>query len=155
MRQDSYLAFPTQHAQVNIHGADGQIFQNSGVVMLAIRFFPRSKPVPVAFHILPDFALPADALLGFSMFRSLRVDIYPKDGYLTFRKHKCLAMPNPCSLLRRLSHPSSRPDSNSSLASQPFTVHSDSQVFPSSLARLTALLAFIPHLPLLRVYVQR
>ena len=39
LRQDSNFAFPTQHAQVNIYGADGNIFQSSGVVTLAIRFF--------------------------------------------------------------------------------------------------------------------
>ena len=39
LRQNSNLAFPTQHAQVNIHGADGRIFQSSWVVTLAIRFF--------------------------------------------------------------------------------------------------------------------
>ena len=78
LRQDSYLAFPIQHAQVNIHGADSKIFQSSGVVTLAIRFFPRSKPIPVAFHVFPDFAL-----LRFPTLRSLHMDIYPKDRYLT------------------------------------------------------------------------
>ena len=86
--------------------------------------------MPVAFHVLPVFALPADALLGFPTLRSLRVDIYPKGGYLTFRIHQCLAKPNSRSLLWRVSHPSSRPDSHSFLASQPFTVHSDTREFP-------------------------
>ena len=41
-----------------------------------IVFFSRSKPIPVSFHVLPDFALIANALLGLPTLRSLRVETW-------------------------------------------------------------------------------
>ena len=97
--QQSCASLTLQPTEVSISGPDGHLFQVVGSLSLKFRFHKRARPVNVRFHVLRNYSLPSDGLLGLPTLSRLRVHIFPDSGLVTFRAHECLALSPSRSLL--------------------------------------------------------
>ena len=83
------LPLSLQATEVSIKGATGRTLPSLGTVLLKFRFHTRAKPVRVKFHVLKDYVLPSDGLLGLPTLSRLHVHIFPDLGCVKFHGTTC------------------------------------------------------------------
>ena len=81
-----------QQSDMAVTGPDGHIFQILGSLTLRVRFHKRVPPVRVHFHVLRNYLLPSDGLLGLPTLRQLSIHIFPDAGHIKYRGHECKAL---------------------------------------------------------------
>ncbi len=111
-----------------------------GIVILPICLAQHSSVLSIKFHIVLEFALPCDGLLGFDSLCTHNIDVYPNKHAIFSEDNLIQAMHQPQPLLRHVSHTSHNTSQVAcSLTTPQQVVTKDSQSAVSSSCPLQAI----------------
>ena len=88
-----------QPCQRILKGVEGSLLNILGKVMLPVSFHPHDTTFFANFHIVSNFFLQCDALLGFDVLADNNISLHPKHQALSYGDELFYATPNPKSIL--------------------------------------------------------